>query len=113
MESCHSWRSIKETQGYAKRICPVEAFLSCILIQQKSHKKEQEKLCYFVYTRNFVVKLTPLNPSLLGSKRTNLSSEISPRLENSLLLEIMLAAKSVLIISLLNVLMGLVPIMSL
>lgn len=58
------------------------------------------------------VKLT-LNPSLLGSKRTNLSTEISPYLENNLLLEIMLAAKSVLMISLLNVLMGLVPIMSL
>lgn len=59
-----------------------------------------------------MVKLTPLNLSLLGSSSTNLSREISPCLKNSLLLEIMSAGKSVLTISLLNVLMGLVPIMS-
>lgn len=60
-----------------------------------------------------MVKLTPLNPSLLSNNRTNLSREISPFLKNSLLLEIMPAAKSVLMISLPNVLMGLVPIISL
>lgn len=60
-----------------------------------------------------MVKLTLLNPSLLGSNRTNLSREIRPCIKNSLLLEIMSAANSALMISLRNVLMGLVPIMSL
>lgn len=60
-----------------------------------------------------MMKLTSLKPSLLGSSRTNLSRDISLCLKNSPLLEIVSAGRSVLMITLLEVLMDLVPIMSL
>lgn len=60
-----------------------------------------------------MMKLTSPNPSLLASSRINLPRDISLCLKNSLLLEIVSTGKSIHMITLLKVLMGLVPLMSL